>query len=152
MFETLQETIIHLQDSHTELLEYSINCSIRYGAEQFLARAKAEGEEQEQDLLELVGGEDGMQSIADELSAFEEESVRYDEQAVHMKWVAELDSLLNNSYLMNPSLRAAAEDYLESRRPEFKTGFLFQRGKTHREQERRRDFSWRSSRSRQQRK
>ncbi|MFD1270251.1 dynamin family protein [Paenibacillus motobuensis] len=140
MLERLTETITHLQHSRTELLEYSINCSIRYGAEQFIARTKAEGEEREQELLEIVGGEAALQSIENELSAFEKDAERYDEQITFMKWVAELDSLLNNSYIMNPSLRAAAEVYLESRRPEFKTGFLFHRGKTQREQERRKGF------------
>ena len=140
MLDRLQETIIELQQHRTELLEYSINCSIRHGAEQFIARRKADGEEQEQELLELAGGEEGLQSIPVELSTLEQEAERCDEERIHQQWAAELDSLLNNSYIMNPSLRSAAEAYLESRQPGFKTGLLFQRGKTQREQERRKAF------------
>lgn len=142
MLSELEKTIASLFEIRESLLEFSIGCSLFHGAEQYLKRLKDADEEEQERLLEEVGGEEALLSLQEELSALERELT---EQVglidrVRHDLTKELDGLLANAHLMTPDLREAAALYLESRKSGFKMGLLFHAGKTEREKERRRDL------------
>ncbi|RCX23370.1 dynamin family protein [Fontibacillus phaseoli] len=141
MLPILKQTIQSLLSSPQGLLEYSITCSLLHGGEDYLKRCKAAGEEEQERLLAEVGGEKQVEALKTELLALDHEleSSQDKMESLRREWLMELDSLLGSAYLMTPGLREAAGLYLESRQPGFKTGLLFQRGKTEREQQRRSD-------------
>ncbi|WP_055107834.1 dynamin family protein [Paenibacillus ihumii] len=142
MLSELEKTITALFRIRQSLLEFSIGCSLFHGAEQYLKRLNdAEGEEQER-LLEEIGGEEALQGLQEKLSALERE---ISEQAglidrLRDGLTKELDGLLANAHVMTPELREAAALYLESRKPGFKTGLWFHGSKTEREKERRKEY------------
>ncbi|WP_410768460.1 dynamin family protein [Fontibacillus sp. BL9] len=141
MLSMLKQTIQSLLNCPQGLLEYSITCSLHHGGGEFLERCKAAEEEEREQLLAEAGGEEQVESLQNELLALEceLESSRNEKESLRGEWIGELDSLLSSAYLMTPGLRDAAGLYLESRQAGFKTGLLFQRGKTEREQQRRSD-------------
>lgn len=141
MLPLLKQTIHDLLKDPQRLLEYSVACSLRHGGEEFLKRCTAAEEETEERLLSEAGGEGRVEIWQQELTALDQELENSDDKIdkLRREWIGELDTLLGSAYLMTPALREAAGEYLESRQPGFKTGLLFQRGKTQREQERRRD-------------
>ncbi len=141
MLPLLKQTIDELLRDPQRLLEYSVACSLRHGGEEFLKRCAAEEEEAGERLLTEAGGEEGAELWQQQLDALDNELKEFGGKAERLRreWLGELDTLLGSAYLMTPALRDAAGEYLESRQPGFKTGLLFQRDKTRREQERRRD-------------
>ncbi|GAA0135465.1 dynamin family protein [Paenibacillus sp. YSY-4.3] len=142
MLNELEKTIAALFGIRESLLEFSIGCSLFHGAEQYLKRLEDADEEEQERLLEDVGGEEALSRLQTELSALERELSEQDGLVDQLRGSLskELDGLLANAHLMTPDLREAAAQYLESRKPGFKMGLLFHAGKTEREKERRRDF------------
>lgn len=139
MLSQLEETIDSLFNVRQSLLEFSIDCSLFHGGEQYLKRLDAADEEESERLLDQIGGEQAFASLEAELLALEQEAAEKDHLLPKLRdeFIAELDGFLVNAHIMTPPLRDAAELYLESRKPGFKMGLLFHTAKTEREKQRR---------------
>ncbi|MNO12274.1 GTP-binding protein Der [compost metagenome] len=141
MLEGLKDTVSYLLKEQQLLLDYSTARSLHHGAEQFLERIESDDSAEFEACLQLGGDEASLELIHKELQDMEQRMTDGTDQAEYLrsKWIEELDSLLGSVQMMTPGLREAARLYLESRQSGFKTGLLFHKGKTQREQERRKE-------------
>ncbi|MNZ44022.1 Bacterial dynamin-like protein [compost metagenome] len=139
MLDSLRDTVTFLLKQQRGLLEYSISRSLQHGVEQFLERIQADETVEYENCMQNAGGEDSLESIHKELRELQLQLGENGSQRdfLRKKLADDLDSLLGSVQLMTPGLREAAQLFLESRQPGFKTGLLFQKGKTEREQDKR---------------
>ncbi|MNW46805.1 Bacterial dynamin-like protein [compost metagenome] len=139
MLDSLRDTVTFLLKQQRGLLEYSISRSLQHGVEQFLERIQADETVEYENCMQNAGGEDSLESIHIELRELQLQLGENGSQRdfLRKKLADDLDSLLGSVQLMTPGLREAAQLFLESRQPGFKTGLLFQKGKTEREQDKR---------------
>ncbi|WP_249930858.1 dynamin family protein, partial [Paenibacillus polymyxa] len=124
-----------------ELLAYSLVSSMHHLVEQHVETVQAAEEEELNALLKEAGGEEAILRLDIEQKALqqEDEHWRMLPEQEHKRLRQELDHLLEHAHLTPAELREAAGEYLESRKPGFKTGLWFAGGKTEREKERRLD-------------
>lgn len=123
----------------TELLEYSLVSSMQHLVEQHMESQQAAEEEELNTLLKEAGGEEAISRLDIEQKALEQEDEQWRvlPEQEHKQLRQELDRLLEHAHLTPAELREAAGEFLESRKPGFKTGLWFAGGKTEREKEQR---------------
>lgn len=128
----------------TELVQHSIASSARYVGEQFSKDFEAKLEDKKEILLEQLGGEEEAVRLASDILRCNQEITELNELTTdERKQIrTEIDQLLSSASITPADVRAAAESYLESRRPGFKVGFLFRTGKTEQEKEARLTKFW----------
>ncbi|MGM1020470.1 MAG: dynamin family protein [Bacillota bacterium] len=126
-----------LLERKTELLLYSLVSSMRHLADQHVEAVQAAAEEELNTLLEEAGGEEAISRLDTELEILQQEDEHWQmlPEQEHKRLRQELDHVLEHAHLTPAELREAAGEYLESRRPGFKTGLWFAGGKTEREKE-----------------
>lgn len=137
-----KELVAGLLERKEALLEFSIACSMQHEAQQFRRRLQEAAEEEHQELAALEGDEgETADQLRQKLKELELESSFGQgeplEGTVRQKWIAELDRLLANSYLMTAELRESAEKYLEGRQTRGKSRFWPFRDKSNQERQRR---------------
>ncbi|WP_334071500.1 MULTISPECIES: dynamin family protein [Paenibacillus] len=135
----LKLTIRRLLEKPEPLLEYSVSSSLHHSAEQYLERRETAEEEELDRWIREAGGPEAVETIQGQLALLqqEQETLENRTDSLRSEWTKELEGLLDSAYLMTPALREAAGLYLESLQPGFKTGLMFHRDKTKREQQRR---------------
>ncbi|MDG0052967.1 dynamin family protein [Paenibacillus sp. P2(2022)] len=140
-WEQLTCLIPNLLERKAELLAYSLVSSMHHLVEQHVETVQAAEEEELNALLKEAGGEEAILRLDIEQKALqqEDEHWRMLPEQEHKRLRQELDHLLEHAHLTPAELREAAGEYLESRKPGFKTGLWFAGGKTEREKERRLD-------------
>ncbi|QDY82944.1 GTPase [Paenibacillus polymyxa] len=140
-WEQLTRLISKLLERKTELLGYSLVSSMHHLVEQHVETMQTSEEEELNTLLKEAGGEEGILRLDIEQKTLqqEDEHWRMLPEQEHKRLRQELDHLLEHAQLTPAELREAAGEYLESRKPGFKTGLWFAGGKTEREKERRLD-------------
>ncbi|MDP1508628.1 dynamin family protein [Paenibacillus sp. CMAA1739] len=140
-WEQLTRLIPKLLERKTELLGYSLVSSMRHLVEQHVETVQTAEEEELNTLLKEAGGEEAILRLDIEQKTLqqEDEHWRMLPEQEHKRLRQELDHLLEHAHLTPAELREAAGEYLESRKPGFKTGLWFAGGKTEREKERRLD-------------
>ncbi|MBE0342546.1 GTPase, partial [Paenibacillus sp. 28ISP30-2] len=123
-----------LLERKTELLLYSLVSSMRHLADQHVKAVQAAAEEELNTLLEEAGGEEAISRLDTELEILQQEDEHWQmlPEQEYKRLRQELDQLLEHAHLTPAELREAAGEYLESRRPGFKTGLWFAGGKTER--------------------
>ncbi|ALP38741.1 GTPase [Paenibacillus sp. IHB B 3084] len=126
-----------LLERKTELLLYSLVSSMRHLADQHVEAVQAAAEEELNTLLEEAGGEEAISRLDTELEILQQEDEHWQmlPEQEYKRLRQELDHVLEHAHLTPAELREAAGEYLESRRPGFKTGLWFAGGKTEREKE-----------------
>lgn len=122
----------HLQQLISEREQWqvqTVDTEVRYLVEQHLAAIKTE-----QPAADLP-------SLLSRQTELTEQIHQLDEQITKLRndFIAELEKLFQNAYLMPASIRDLAHAYLESLQADFKVGFFFSKTKTNKEQIKRRD-------------
>lgn len=140
-WEQLTCLIPKLLERKAELLAYSLVSSMHHLVDQHVETVQAAEEEELNVLLKEAGGEEAILRLDIEQKTLqqEDEHWRMLPEQEHKRLRQELDHLLEHAHLTPAELREAAGEYLESRKPGFKTGLWFAGGKTEREKERRLD-------------
>ncbi|MBP1999612.1 GTPase Era involved in 16S rRNA processing [Paenibacillus shirakamiensis] len=135
----LKRVLGQLLERSSVLLEYSLNCSAEHAGIVHVQQFEQGLQEEKEDLLVQIGGEDAAVQWEEDIAALEREATENDSlpDRLQTDFAKELDKLLGSAQLMTPPLREAAAQYLESRSPNFKMGFLFAGGKTEAEKKRR---------------
>lgn len=140
-YEEFKAKLVQLLTEREELIEDSVKQSVLYLIEEharFLSR-------QQQDQREALEGQ--LVTDMENVDPYDAKSISDNLQEVHAKlsenvaqveaaktnMEKELQSLLENARLTYYSTNEAAEKYLESRKPNFKVGFLFAGKKTEEE-------------------
>ncbi|WP_180954205.1 dynamin family protein [Bacillus sp. M6-12] len=102
---------------------------------------KAQGEEAEQESLELLGQlEEGeLEQIRSKLASLKSEKNELSSKTEELEagFAQELEKVLKNAYIMPAQTREIAKDFLEANQADFKVGLLFSRKKTEAEREER---------------
>ncbi|PZT54459.1 dynamin family protein [Paenibacillus silvae] len=135
----LPELITQMMKSKEELISHSLASSARHITEQHLTREAGKREDEENALLEEIGGQEGIERLSQELAYLDEQAAEIQAKPswIRENFRAELDSLLANANLTPADIRTSAGSYLESRKPGFRVGLLFSGGKTEQEKQRR---------------
>lgn len=89
--------------------------------------------------IEAMGGQEQAARLTEELAELEKEQFRLTNypDTVQAQFRQELSSLIEQANIIPAETRDLADQYLQSRKPGFKVGFLFTAGKTAEEQQRR---------------
>lgn len=122
-----------------ELCVYSVDASLRHLLESHLKWADDLEQPERDRLLEEAGGEETAKKVAEERARLQASLSRLSSERDNYrgKLRLELQSILDNANITPAGLRDLAHQFLESRKPGFKTGLLFSGAKTAAEQERR---------------
>lgn len=135
----IQELITDLIDKRDPILHYSLDCSARHIVEQHVKNYADSREDDKQQLLEEMGGEEQAARLEAEIGAYRKELERLKElpQTERESVRKQVDKLLDNANLTPAELRETAGRFLESRKSGFKVGLLFAGAKTQQEKEER---------------
>ncbi|WP_181151094.1 dynamin family protein [Paenibacillus sp. PCH8] len=135
----LPELIGQMMEEKEGLIKHSLASSASHITEQHLARQAEKREEEENSLLEEIGGKEGIERLERELALIDQQAadLRSLPSRAREKFRAELEPLLSNANLTPADIRTSAAAYLESRKPGFRVGLLFSGGKTEQEKQRR---------------
>ncbi|MEK5088131.1 dynamin family protein [Paenibacillus sp. FSL M8-0228] len=133
----LTHLIPKLLERKTELLAYSLVSSMHHLVEQHVETVQSAEEEELNTLLKEAGGEEAILRLDIEQKTLQQEDEHWKmlPEQERKRLRQELDHLLEHAHLTPAELREAAGEYLESRKPGFKTGLWFAGGKTEREKE-----------------
>ncbi|WP_200901457.1 dynamin family protein, partial [Paenibacillus sp. DMB20] len=135
----LTSLIGKLLDHRKALLDYSVACSVNHVAERHAEAFVRSHQEEKEELLAEMGGEEAAAALNVRLEEMEREAAKIQglPDAVGSELRREGDALLANANLTPADVRDLALSFLESRRSGFKVGFLFAGGKTEEEKRRR---------------
>lgn len=138
-WDVLPELIGHMMQEKEALITHSLASSASHVTEQHLTREAEKREDEENSLLDEIGGKEGIERLERELELLDIQAtdIRTGPSRVREKFRAELEPLLANANLTPADIRASAAAYLESRKPGFRVGLLFSGGKTEQEKQRR---------------
>lgn len=137
-WEELLRLIAGLLEQRTELLQYSLSCSLYHTADSSVD-AYQESRREEREELQAISAGAEMQSVDDLLAGCAEERshlMALPEQS-RLQLRSALDGLLGNSNLIPAEVREAAGAYAESVSPGFRTGLLSTASKREKERNRR---------------
>ncbi|AJY78003.1 dynamin [Paenibacillus beijingensis] len=137
--EQLESLLGELAEEREQLGRCSVYASVRHLGAQFLKRQEEAEQELRRQYMEAAGGIDAAGRIASEMEALRARIAEL-ESWPHI-WETsmreEVTQTLDNANVVPAATRDLAHSFLESRKPGFKTGFLFAGSKTAAEQQRR---------------
>jgi len=135
----LNSLIDALTKQSGELAQYSVESSLKHLVKEHITGYDQSFSEERAKLVEASGGEEEIERINDKQkqlqSRITQAELAIDEYSIDIK--KEIVSLLDNANITPAPLRDLAGSFLESRKPGFRQGLLFSKGKTSLEQERR---------------
>ncbi len=140
-WEALTAILQELETLAQPLNEASVAASARHLAEEHIRTLEAGQAEERERLLETAGGEDELAAVRGELAQLEQhvQESKAAPEKLRTRLRLEVQSLLDNANITPAATRDLAHAFLESRKPGFKTGFLFAGAKTAAEQQSRLD-------------
>jgi small GTP-binding protein len=138
-WDALLELLDSLQQQRRTLCEYSVDASLRHLAKEHVKRCDQLQEPERERLTEEAGGAEAAAAVRAEMGSLESRirDISGERETYRTELRTTLQKVLDNANITPAPLRDLAEAYLESRKPGFKTGFLFAGAKTEAERERR---------------
>ena len=135
----LQRLLDELAKQQSHLSTFSVWTSIFQLAKEHGQIIEEHSSEKRHELLQAIGGEDQLIHVETQLKALNGEISELQAQTEQFPIVLrkEIDEVLDNANITPAELRDLAHQFLESRKPGFRQGLLFAKGKTAQEQERR---------------
>lgn len=136
-----KDTIQQMIRNRDELIHKSIKNEASYLVSEYLDRWNERISEQGREALRELQVEN-RPSLAEVEKNVVEWQRQYEEikekiYLLQTHFLSEIDQLLKNAYLMPYEVRELARQFLEAEKSDFKVGFLFTKGKTEKEKERR---------------
>ncbi|MFC3791098.1 dynamin family protein [Paenibacillus sp. GCM10012307] len=140
-WEALTLILQQLETLAGPLNETSVAASARHLAQEHIRWLEAGQTGERERLLAEAGGEEELAVVRAELAQLEEEvqESKAAPEKLRTRLRLEVQSLLDNANITPAATRDLAHSFLESRKPGFKTGFLFAGSKTAEEQQSRLD-------------
>lgn len=138
-WQLLQRLIDELTKKQSHLSTFSVWSSIFQLAKEHGQVIEEYSSEKRHKLLQAIGGEDQLIHVETQLKALNVEiselQMQIEQFPIELR--KEIEALLDNANITPAELRDLAHQFLESRKPGFRQGLLFAKGKTAQEQERR---------------
>lgn len=138
-WDQIPELIRALIAQKESLVSYSLLTSMHALAERHVQAEDERTREEREALLEQAGGEEQVKHNQQALAELQkrDEFLRTLTDRERSKFRSALDTILEQAHLTPAELRDVAAEYLDTRRPGFKAGFLFAQAKTERVKEER---------------
>lgn len=138
-WDLLQTLLDSLVTQQSKLSHYSVWSSMQQLTREHITVVKEQFEDKLQELLQNIGGEEQLAMIENEVIE-QERLIQQRNDALEQYPITlrkDIEQLLNNANITPAHLRDLAHSFLDSQKPGFRQGFLFTKGKTQSEQERR---------------
>ncbi len=135
----LLDLLRDLTDIREQLCIYSVTASLRYVAGEHIKWMESEQLAQKERFIELAGGEEAVVEVKGQLQAINSriKELTQEPELKRVQLRLQLQSILDNANIIPANLRDLAHTFLDSRKPGFKSGFLFSGAKTQAEQTKR---------------
>ena len=131
-WESVLRLIDDLQHAQSELTAYSVWSSLAHVTKTYLTELEQASEPLKQQLLVQIGGQEKLEAL-EQVAKQKQGQIDMLNEAVEqypVKLRKEIESLLDNANITPAALRDLAQQFLDSRKPGFRAGFLASKQKT----------------------